>query len=100
MTSSRKVLVILSQHYLQSTMHMFEFDLATTMMYDHELEEIIVVHIDNGLPKNKIPKHLVHTMKRNKVVEWTENPDAQEHFTNTINDMLNTIAVAAEKDTE
>lgn len=100
MKRSRKILLVLSKHYLQSPMHMFEFDLATEMMYEGALEEIIVVHIEQGLPDKKIPKQLVHTMKRNKVVEWSEDPDAQEHFKNRINDILGRKTAANEYEAE
>ncbi|KAL4238543.1 Toll-like receptor 5 [Mactra antiquata] len=88
MCISRKVLVILSQHYLKSPIHMFELDLAIDKMYDHELERVVVIHIDNGLPKHKIPKRLIHTMIRHKMIEWTEDEDNKELFKAQINEIL------------
>ncbi|XP_045191888.2 slit homolog 3 protein-like [Mercenaria mercenaria] len=99
MVISRKVIVILSSNYLQSPMHMFEYDLAAERMYDRKLEEIIVVHIEKGLPE-RIPKRIAHTMRRNKVVEWSDDPDAKEHFKNQINDILGRKAVAADYEAE
>nr|UTM63721.1 Toll-like receptor [Ruditapes philippinarum] len=94
MIVSRKVIVVLSRNYLQSPMHLFELDLATEQMYGHKLEEIIVVHIEEGLP-DKIPKRISHTMKRNQIVEWSDTPDAKEHFKHTINDKLGRKNIAA-----
>jgi hypothetical protein len=94
MIVSRKVIVVLSRNYLQSPMHLFELDLATAQMYGHKLEEIIVVHIEEGLP-DKIPKQISHTMKRNQIVEWSDTPDAKEHFKHKINDKLGRKNIAA-----
>lgn len=99
LSCSRKMLVVLSKDYLDA-MHMFEFDLATNMMYEGKLEEIVIIHIEKGLPEKKLPKELSHTMKRNKVVEWSEDVNAQEHFRRRINDILGKKTVANEYETE
>ena len=57
MVASRKVIAVLSQNYLTDKMHMFELDLAIDEMYEKTIEEIIVVHIDRGLPERKIPRY-------------------------------------------
>lgn len=80
---------------------MFELDLATDLVYKEKIEEIVIIHIGGqGLPDKKIPKHLMHTLKRNKAVDWSDEPDAREHFTNKINDILAKQVVAADLDAE
>ena len=76
-------------------MHLFEFDLAIKQMYEHSLEEIIVVYIEEGMP-TMIPKGIAHTMRRSQIVEWSDTPDAKEHFKNVINDKLGKRTIAAD----
>lgn len=96
MLISRKVIVILSKHYLNSPRHMYEMDLANERMYNHQLEDVIVIHIDNGLPMTKIPKRIAHTLRRNTLIEWNDNDDSKACFKIRINEELERRTVAAD----
>ena len=89
MCKSRKVMVVLSRHYLNA-MNLFELDLATRLMYEGTIQKIILIYINNGLPLAKIPKHLVHTMRRNQVLEWADNAEARELVKHKIIELLAT----------
>jgi len=48
MNASRKVVVILSRHYLMNDINLIELDQAATEMYAMNIENIIILHI-NGV---------------------------------------------------
>lgn len=100
MDVSKHVIVILSRNYLNA-MNLFELDLATQMMYEGKLMTIILIHIQEGLPLKKIPRHLVHTMKRNQVLEWRNNAQAKELVKRKVIELLlNNDEPAADMDAE
>ncbi|WAR30663.1 TLR3-like protein [Mya arenaria] len=100
MSSSKKVIVVLSKHYLSNPMNSFELDLANQTMYEQKIEKIIVIHINKGLPNAKIPRRITAMMRRNVIVEWEEDGNAQKLAKARINDALAQRDLAAEQDTE
>lgn len=99
MAASRKVVAVLSRNYLNA-MNMFELDIAVHEMYRRNIEEVLVVHINDGLPLQKLPKLLVTTMKRHHVIEWTNDENAKALFQQTLIDHLDVKRVAADLDAE
>jgi len=46
MDASRKVIVILSRHYLMCDIHKIELDQAVSKMYDMSMEKIVIIDIN------------------------------------------------------
>lgn len=88
MQLSRKVLIILSRHYLDNPMNLFEWDTAVRQMYSRHIEEIIIIDIDSELPRKKIPKHMRATLMRHEAITWTEDDAAQQLFKQQLKDRL------------
>ena len=100
MMNSRKVIVILSQNYLKDSYHLFELDEAIHAMYDRDIEEIIVVYIDEGLPRRKIPRELADTMRRHEMIEWADEENAKQLCKQQIIARLDATADAANVDVD
>ncbi|KAH3792755.1 insulin-like growth factor-binding protein complex acid labile subunit isoform X2 [Dreissena polymorpha] len=96
--ASRKVIVVLSRNYLNPT-NLFELDLTITALYEKKLEDYVVIHIDKGLPLQKFPKHLANKIRRNEILEWTEDAHAQALMKGKLTDILKNREVAADRDT-
>ena len=78
MSNSRKMIVILSQHYLND-MNEFELDQATTLFHDHEVEDINVIKVGD-VPARRVPVHLYTQMRNGMFLEWEDNVNARETF--------------------
>ena len=78
MTRSRKVIVVLSMTYLNG-MNEFELDTATTLLHDHDIEDIIVIKLGD-VPAKRVPNHLYRQMRYGMFIEWEDTVDAKETF--------------------
>ena len=78
MMRSRKVIVVLSMHYLNG-MNEFELDTATTLLHDHAIDDIIVIKLGD-VPAKRVPNHLYRQMRNDMFIEWEDNVDAKETF--------------------
>ena len=87
MSRSKKVIVILTQHYLDDGMNIFELDQATTLYHDQELDDIIVIKVGD-VPARRVPAHLYTQMRTGRFLEWEHNPDAIERFKAQMQDRL------------
>ena len=88
MTKSRKVIIVLSQNYLNDGMNIFELDQATTLLYqDQELEDIIVLKVGD-VPAYRVPKHLYTQMRTDRFIEWEDDQNAAERFKGKLRDRL------------
>ena len=88
MTKSRKVIIVLSQNYVNDGMNIFELDQATTLLYqDQELEDIIVLKVGD-VPTGRVPEHLYTQMRRDRFIEWEEGQNASERFKEKLRDRL------------
>ena len=87
MSRSRKVIVVLTQHYLNDGMNIFELDQATTLFHDQELEDIIVIKLGD-VPARKVPVHLYTQMRTGRFLEWENDPNSITSFKETLKDRL------------
>lgn len=85
---SKHMIVLLSRMYLENAMNLFELDLATNLMYEGKIKGILLIAFPDGLPPKKIPKHLTHTMRRNKVLEWSDDQTAKQLVKKKLADTL------------
>lgn len=87
---SKYVIVVLSKHYLSEPLNKFELDLAIEQLYSETacVKRIIPVYIEKGLPDRQIPKHLTCMMRKNEVLEWSDDPNASELMKRTLIDIL------------
>ena len=86
MVKSRKVIVVLSIHYFNG-MNEFELDVATTLLHDHDIEDIIVIKLGD-LPARRIPNHLYRQMRNDMFIEWEDDENAKEAFLGKLIDRL------------
>jgi len=101
MEASKHVIVVLSRNYLDNPLNLFELDIATEIMYEAIITNIILIDIGNGLPRRKIPKHLTNTMKRNKILECSDCEESKELMRTKVKDTLRRAhEPAADKDAE
>ena len=86
MVRSRKVIVVLSKHYFNG-INEFELDMATTLLHDHDIEDIIVIKLGD-LPARRIPNHLYRQMRNDMFIEWEDDTNAKETFLRKLIDRL------------
>ena len=78
MMKSRKVIVVLSMHYLNG-MNEFELDTATTLLHDRAIDDIIVIKLGD-VPAKRVPNHLYRQLRNGMFIEWEDTVDAKETF--------------------
>jgi len=78
-------------------MNLFELDLVIQLMYERQLEEIILIHIQQGLPADMIPRHIRNKMNRNRVLEWADNDNARGLVKQQLIDCLTDNTLAADR---
>ena len=88
MSKSRKIIIVLTQHYLNDGMNGFELDQATTLYHEHELEDIIVIKIGD-VPAKRVPVHIYTQMRKGTYLEWENNETAIQTFKEMLKDRLN-----------
>ena len=89
MTRSRKVLVVLTQHYYNG-MNEFELDQATALLHEHELDDIVVIKVGD-VPARRVPPHLYAQMKCGSFIEWENDENAINSFRRKLKDRLRSI---------
>lgn len=87
MSGSRKVIVVLSQDYIDDGMNIFKLDLATTLYHNQEIDDIIVIKVGN-VPARRIPAHLYTQMRSGRFIEWENDPNSIERFKAKLKDRL------------
>lgn len=85
---SKYVIVVLSKHYLENPLNKFELEMAFDLQCEGTIQQIIPIYIKDGLPPKKIPKTLTHMMRKNKVLEWSDDANGRELVKRTIKDIL------------
>ena len=87
MSRSRKVIVVLTQHYLDDGMNIFELDQATTFYHDQELDDIIVIKAGD-VPTRRVPAHLYTQMRTGRFLEWENDQNSIVGFKAKLKDRL------------
>ena len=64
-----------------------ELDRANMMLHERDIEDIIVVQI-GPVTADKVPEELYTQMKRDRFLQWEDNPEAIEHFKEALIDRL------------
>ena len=81
------MIVVLTQHYLNDGMNIFELDQATTLYHDQELDDIIVIKVGD-VPARRVPAHLYTQMRTGRFLEWDNDNNAIETFKDKLKDRL------------
>ena len=88
MVTSRMVIIVLTQHFLNDGMNKFELDQATIRYHDQELDDIIVIKVGN-VPARSVPAELYTQMRTGLFLEWEIDPNSIEGFKAKLKDRLN-----------
>ena len=81
------MIVVLTQHYLNDGMNLFELDQATTLYHDQELDDIIVIKVGD-VQARRVPAHLYTQMRTGIFLEWEHEPNAIERVKSQVQDRL------------
>ncbi|XP_023211537.1 toll-like receptor 2 [Centruroides sculpturatus] len=84
---SRKTILIISNHFLQSRWCKFESDLAHHILVDEEREGLLLIKLEE-LDTKFITPHMNYLLKAKIHLSWNENLNEQEIFWKRLNDAL------------
>ena len=81
------MIVVLTQHYINDGMNIFELDQATTLYHDQDLDDIIVIKVGD-VPARTVPAHLYTQMRTGRFIEWENNLNSIAGFKAKLKDRL------------
>ena len=77
---SRKIVLILSRHFVDSNWCDFELQMASMRCFDEGKELVVAVLMDENVLAMKMSGTLRALLKRDTYLKWSEDPDESTKF--------------------
>ena len=86
--SSRKIILVLTQHFVESSWCERELEYATIRCFDEGKDLIVAILLEEDFPSLKMSRTLRALLNRNTYLKWPQNPREIENFWINLNKAL------------
>ena len=86
--SSRKIILILTRHFVESNWCRFELEMSRMRCFDEGKDLIVAILLEEDIPSLQLSRTLRALLNRNTYLLWPENPREMETFWISLNNAL------------
>ena len=86
--SSRKIILILTRHFVKSNWCQFELEMSRMRCFDEGKDLIVAILLEEDIPTLQLSRTLRVLLNRNTYLLWPENPREIENFWTSLNKTL------------